>query len=232
MRGGDGILIASDRREISNYQTAKVSNKNDVVKIRLSPDAKFAWAYSGNMIAPIYSRQIVRAFQNPDAEGLSDVDAKQILNDCGPSAIREYTDQQKSGSLGPYDAPTIVMACGESKKIFRSVAMPTTEAEEIKKGLCTTGQTGNWAAFLPERFYSSRMSIDELLWIAVVSVRMAHDFDNLAVDRLDVALYRDSDHKFTLVDGDFHWEEIGAFARKIDASILRMIKKQSRIQWQ
>jgi hypothetical protein len=170
MRGRDGILIASDRREISTFETAKVATKSDVTKIRISPDGRFAWAYSGNDIAPIYSKRLLSFLDN--ARAASDEDAKKGLVACGLAAIQEW-QQSASGPTAPIH-PVIVMASAATKKIFRSIALPTTEPEEMMRGMCITGQTANWAAFFPERLYSPDMSVDELSWLAASSVRIAH----------------------------------------------------------
>ena len=223
MCGCDGMLVASDRREISMYQTATVATTNDVVKVRISPDGKFAWAYSGNEIAPIYAKRVMKAFENTGA--VSDEDVKKILVDAGLPAIQEW-HESASGSLPPMDA-VIVTASGATKKIFRSVAKPTTVPGEIMGGLCITGQTANWAAFLPKRFYLQSMSIDELFWLAASSIRMAHDFDSLGVDRLDVAIYRDSSGHFELINGDSYWDEAGKLSQKFDNSIRQTLREHA-----
>jgi hypothetical protein len=223
MCGCDGMLVASDRREISMYQTATVATTNDVVKVRISPDGKFAWAYSGNEIAPIYAKRVAKAFE--DTKPISDEDVKKLLANAGLPAIREW-QETASGPLPPMEA-VIVMASGATKRIFRSFAKPTTVPEEMMGGLCITGQTANWAAFLPKRFYSQSMSIDELLWLAASSIRMAHDFDSFSVDRLDVAIYRDSSGGFELINGDSYWDEATKLSEKFDTSIRRTLREHA-----
>jgi hypothetical protein len=142
---------------------------------------------------------------------------------CGLAALQEW-QQSASGPTAPIH-PVIVTASAATKKIFRSIARPTTEPEEVMRGICITGQTANWAAFFPERLYSSDMSVDELLWLAASSVRIAHEFDSLGVDRLDLAICRHSMDGFELIHGDPYWDEADIFSRRIDASIRRALRR-------
>ena len=72
------------------------------------------------------------------------------------------------------------------------------------------------------------MSVDELLWLAASSVRSAHEFDSLGVDRLDLAICRHSMDGFELIHGDPYWDEADIFSRRIDASIRRALRRQAK----
>ena len=50
-------------------------------------------------------------------------------------------------------------------------------------------------------------SVDELVRLAACSILIASQFDPLAVNGLDLAIYRDSERKFTLMDGGSYLQD-------------------------
>jgi hypothetical protein len=70
MCGRDGIVMASDRREVLRAQDASVPTINETSKIRISPDGNYAWAYSGGRVSPIFARRILRAVGSGNSEPL------------------------------------------------------------------------------------------------------------------------------------------------------------------
>ena len=87
-----------------------------------------------------------------------------------------------------------------------------------------------WRLLVLERVYSSEALAEELAWLAACSVRIAHDFHDFAVDPLDMTLYRETQHRFELVDGDFYWEQVGEFVDRIDSSPLPMLQRATPIE--
>jgi hypothetical protein len=136
--------------------------------------------FSGGRVSAIFSTHLLREFEAA-ANVTSDNEAKTILEKCSRPAIQEWRDYQ---AAGPDAESVIVMACGKTRTIFRCTALPTPEARKMEGGLCITGQTGNWAAFLPNRFYRyfRSSSVDELACLASCSILMASQFDPLAVE--------------------------------------------------
>ena len=58
-------------------------------------------------------------------------------------------------------------------------------------------------------------------------LRMAHDFDSLGVDGLDLAIYRNSRCRFELISGDPYWEEATKLSDGFGISICQMLREQA-----
>lgn len=224
MCGSDGVVMASDRREILKANTASVPTLNNVNKIRILADGNYALAYSGNRLAQAFTKHVVRAFQARVPS--SDQDARTILEQCSAPAIQEWREYQAAGQEGE---AIVVMASGSTKRIFRCSVVPTAEAETMEGGICITGQTGNWAAFLPHRYYRHfrSSSVNEVACLAACSILMASQFDPLAVDGLDIAIYRDAERRFRFMDSGNYLEGAFRVAEQIDGAVVKFIRTQA-----
>ena len=214
MRACDGMVIASDRRErlVSDTNYPYLGVPNHVCKVRLDLTGKYPWVFSGESLAPVLSRHLTRALSVNNA--MSDAEVVEALERCHSPAYEEW----HGNSSGRSDA-CIVLACGESKKIFRFRMLIDGEVEEQREGMVVSGQTFNLAAFLPIRYYSSKMTADELACLAAYSIRWAHDLDSAFVDGLDIAMYHDSTRKFEMMDSQLYWSK----AEEIDAEMRRVL---------
>jgi hypothetical protein len=224
MCGSDGVVMASDRWEISKANTASVPTLNDINKIRILADGNYALAYSGNRLAHTFTKHVVRAFQAGVPS--SDQDARTMLEQCSVPAIQEWREYQAAGQEGE---AIVVMASGSTKRIFRCSVVPTAETETMESGIGITGQTGNWAAFLPHRYYRHlrSSSVNELACLAACSILMASQFDPLAVDGLDIAIYRDAERRFRFMESGNYLEGAYRLAEQIDGAVLKFIRTQA-----
>jgi hypothetical protein len=219
MRGCDGMVVASDEIERLISEDGKFGITNKVNKIETDESRQFCWAYSGQLIAPIFSRHFKKAMNASPILDYHDAVAK--LDGAVFTATDEW--RETTSPAGPQGA--IVLACGASKKIFRSI-MSRSGSEELR-GMCISGQNVNLAAFLPQRLSDQKLlakiSVDELVYLAAFSIRSAHDLDSAMIDGLDIAVYLDSVGKFEFVDGEFYWKAV----EKMDDNILQALTDAS-----
>jgi hypothetical protein len=185
LRGRDGMVLGSDQCEHSVSEDGHTHISNRVKKVFVS--GRFAWAYSGGELGPIFSDRLSRLLANP--ENLSDEAARRILYELGEPTVVEYM----SNSRGAAGKSIVIFACGDTRKVFRVTISSPSIIEEVGDGACITGNYYNLAAFFPERFYSSKQSVDGLACLAAYSIDSAHVFEPKYVDGLDVAVYRDTE---------------------------------------
>jgi hypothetical protein len=208
-----GMVVASDRTEISNEKPAQVT------KIRVDKTGKFAWVYSGPRMVSTFSRHLVRAFDSENVT--SDNAAIRLISRVAPEALEESRQYEMPGGG---DA-VVALACGASRNIFRAVWRPVTEPEPIHDKMCCFGQSASPAAFVARHFYSEEMGLSEMVLLAAYSVALAHEFDKRMVEGLDIAAYRDSVGRFEFVDSEFYQNE----AKGLDQSLVQLLKKQAPI---
>jgi hypothetical protein len=209
LRGCDGIVIASDKRELQSGIPIRVR------KIRIDKTGGFAWCFSGPIMVATFSRHAVRAFEKVGP--LSDREAADLLASCAEPALADSRANEMPGGSG--DA-MIVLACGASKRIFRAILRPITEVEPIDGDYIVAGQKANLASFFPVHFFSPEMTVDKLASLAAYSIRMASSCDPLYVDGLDIAVYRDSVGRFEFTDGEYYWNEAEKLDRTIENTLM------------
>lgn len=205
--GRDGMVIASDQCERLISSNGQFGVKNMVRKIRIDQTCRFAWAYSGGEVAPLFSTRFSQALDELEA-GFSEDDVIKALEASSRAVVKEYHPFSK----GPWGC-CVTLACGPTKKIFRHKLSLTVE--EMLGGFCAAGQEFNLASFLPQRLYSPNLSIDQLGRLAAYAIDAAHDLDSAMIDGLDLAVYRDSIGKFEFADNAFYRDKTG----KLDAEI-------------
>jgi hypothetical protein len=218
MCGKDGVVLASDQSERRVNHDDSVATQNLVTKIRIDDTRKFAWAYAGGMVAPIFSNHFGQAMKSQTHQ-LSYRDAVNKLADSVMPAYEEW----HPNAAGPSGYTCVTLACGAAKKIFRNMFSRMGEAEEMQGGWCVAGSEFNVASFLPRRLHSPELSVEQLVCLAAYSIRAAHDFDSAFVNGLDIAVYRDSVGRFEFVDSIFYWNEI----EKFDAGLRQAIKEHA-----
>lgn len=207
-RGKDGIVIASDRRELQepglgDYGSG--SRTNLVKKIHIDPSGRFAWAYAGGEVSPVAAGNVKHALESGEINSNPDIDA--MLKDCG--------DRSWQVARGPSANSTILFLDGSTKRMRRAKLSPMTIVEEMEGGMCMAGQTYNKASFFPEHIYAEDMSVSQLSALAAYAVRMAHEMDSLCVDGLDIAVYSDSTARFEFLDSSEYWDKSGILDQKI-----------------
>lgn len=200
MRGSDGMVLASDKRELLLPQTPEEGEgavTNMLNKIRIDSTGRFAWAFAGAKPSLLASSYLERELEN----GIADRDVERVLRDCGDRGWEH-------GAAGPSNS-SVVLADGKSKSIFRAtLAHKATMVIKIDDGRCFTGQNYAKASFFPLRFYSSEMSVEQLARLAAYAVLMAGEMDPLCVSGLDMAVYSDSTGRFEFADRTMCAQEV------------------------
>lgn len=208
MRGRDGMVMASDQRELLLPKPAEGEGSvpNMVRKIRFDSTRRFAWAFAGGKASLLAAGYLERKFET----SIADADLERTLRDCGDLGWENG---------GPSDS-TVVLADAKNKTIFRAtLAHEGTVVLQMEDGRCFTGQSYSKASFLPVRFYSQEMSVDNLAILASYTVLMAAEGDPVMIGGLDVAIYRDSTGKFEFADS----ASCRAEAQKLDIGIRKAI---------
>lgn len=220
LAGADGIVLASDQCERIVSSNGQFSAKNMVRKIWVNESREIAWAYAGSEAAPVFSSRFYEK-----AKDLKDVSSESALLEVFDASAKATVEEYRQFAKGPWSC-AVTLACGPTKKIFRHKL--SLKAEEVLGGWCISGQEFNLAAFLPRRFYSPRMSVNELALLAAYSIRTAHVFDNAMVDGMDITIYRDSVGKFEFVNSAACLEQ----AEKLNATIRESILDGGGAIWQ
>lgn len=213
----DGMVIASDRAERHVSDDEKYCVTNLVEKIRIDLSGQFAWAYSGGLVAPMFSVELAENMRALHSTGspISRSDAEKAIMDCFDQVWQKWQPQAK----GPTQC-TLVVACGKTKEILRWSLNRPTEVE-LMGSPCFSGQEFNLSAFLPKYLYSPEMTVSEFAYLAAHSIRGGHDLDSAMIDGLDIAAYRDATGRFEFLDPAFYWQEALVFN-----SQLRQVLKQ------
>ncbi|MGC1416891.1 MAG: hypothetical protein WA817_16515 [Candidatus Acidiferrum sp.] len=192
LRGHNGILLASDRREGSfpaSSAQGEGSFHNMIPKIRLDPTRRFAWMFAGADVSVLAANYLERVFER----GIPDGALERSLRDCCDLAWA-------NGPSGLSGGSTIVLADGEKRNILRAKIMPVSEVLLIEEGRCFSGQSYSKASFFPHHFYASDMSVEQLAAMAAYTVQMAGEMDSLLIGGIDLAMYRKSVGHFEFAD--------------------------------
>jgi hypothetical protein len=213
MSGSDGILVASDRCENIGSLSEKTYTKNLIRKISVANG--LAWTYSGTDVAPIFSSRFREEIERLGNE--MSLENVQIALD---NSSRRTASEYQPTSRGPWSACLTVVR-GESKTILRNKLSLRTD--EVLGGWCVSGQEFNLAAFIPRRFYSPGLTVNELAHIAAYSIRAAHDLDNAMIDGLDIAIYRSAEGIFNLLE-DAEIERLWNEAASLDKEMLKLFR--------
>src|SRR5215467_13700446 len=113
MRGRDGIVMASDRREwLSPQQLAgdegSGSATNMLTKIRLDSSGQFAWAFAGGKNSHFAASCLEREFE----KGIPDDALERTLRDC--------CDRGWKQDLPGPSSSTVILVDGANKNIWRA----------------------------------------------------------------------------------------------------------------
>jgi hypothetical protein len=199
MCGCDGIVMASDRRELRR-DNAEQYVASSVTKICTA--GTFAWAYSGGELGPVFSRHLHQKLKQRLEElaklgsaVVPDEDALEDLKSCGAPACNEW----RHSASGPGGESTIVIASGKTGRIHEATISLEIQPSEKTQGWHVSGQKANLAVFVPTRFYSRTMCADELATLAAYSIRAAHDIDSRCIGGLDIAIFRNNENDFRLL---------------------------------
>jgi 20S proteasome alpha/beta subunit len=210
--GRDGVVLASDRREVFEGTEGTGQAFNMIRKITLDPSGRYAWQFSGGEVGRVASSYLRQRFE----EGLPDDQVEDAIRNVGPLAWGDV-------ARGPQFS-FLVLAHGPSRKILRSQVLPGPDVREIMEPKCITGQTNSLASFIIERFFAPSMSVEELAALATYAVRQASELNPMQIDGLDVAIYRDSTGRFELSDSDAYWRRASEIDSAVRASVTAAIR--------
>jgi hypothetical protein len=215
----DGMVIASDQAERHVSDDLRYGVTNLVEKIRIDPSGQFAWAYSGGLVAPMFSAELFKNMSALHATGnpITRTDVENAITACFAPVWATWQPQAK----GPTQC-VLVVAYGKTKEILRWNLNRPTEVERVESP-CFSGQEFNLSAFLPKHLYAPQMTVSEFAYLAAYSIRSGHDLDSAMIDSLDIAVYRDAIGRFEFLDSAFYWQQALAF----NAQLKELLRKQS-----
>jgi hypothetical protein len=219
-RGKDGMVIASDRREFTEPPSKEYgtgSRNNDVRKIYIDQSGRFAWAFAGGEFSPIVASLLKRELDSKAVDFWDNEEVEQAIRECTGRVWNE----------GTQPVSTIVFLDGWKKKIRRFRLLPNdcTTFIDFANGSCLAGQAHSKASIFPEKFYSPGMSVDQLCALAAYTVYMAHKSDPLLIAGFDMAVFRESTKKFSLVSSTAYWKT----ARHINKEMHRLFRATQSI---
>jgi hypothetical protein len=208
----DGMVIASDQAERHVSHDMNYGVTNLVAKIRIDPSKQFAWAYSGGLIAPMFSAELFQNMNILHSTGnpISRTDVEKAMTDCFDPVWARW---QLLEAAGPTKC-VLVLACGKTKEILRWNLNRPRDVELVGSP-CFSGQEFNVSAFLPKYLYSPEMTVSEFAYLAAHSVRSGHDLDSAMIDGLDIAVYQDPIARFEFLDSSYYWQEALIFNAKL-----------------
>jgi hypothetical protein len=207
----DGMVLASDQAERHVSDDGKYGTTNLVPKIQIDPSGQFAWAYSGGLVAPMFSAELLKNMNALHSAGnpVARADIEKAMTSCFAPVWAKWLPQAK----GPSPC-TLVMACGKTKEILRwNLNWP--DAVQLVGSPCFSGQEFNLSAFLPKYLYSEKMTVSEFAYLAAHSIRAGHDLDSALIDGLDIAVYHDEMGRFEYLDSTYYWHEAIVFNSKL-----------------
>ncbi|MGD0581268.1 MAG: hypothetical protein ABSC08_20420 [Bryobacteraceae bacterium] len=215
--GCDGIVLASDQRELTTAGDPTIHghgiNQNNISKIRVHSSHKLAWMFDGGSLGRIASASLGNLLENE--EDLSHGAIKRALKQAANDSFVKFPHLVRNDAY-------ITLATGIDSTIFRAKIMPSAFFEITEPNHTSpiiAGQTYNLAGFIPVRYYSSKMSVDQLCSMAAYTISAAHDIDTLAIDGLDIAIYKISTGKFELIN----LEQPVKLATEIDSGIRHLL---------
>ncbi|MGB8061322.1 MAG: hypothetical protein WCF26_05465 [Candidatus Sulfotelmatobacter sp.] len=211
-RLADGMVIASDQAERHVSADLNYGVPNLVAKIRIDPSGQYAWAYSGGLVAPMFSAELFQNMSTLHSTGnpISRVDVEKAMTDCFDPI---WTRWQELEAAGPTKC-VLVMACGPTKEILRWNLNRPHEVQLVGSP-CFSGQEFTLSAFLPKYLYSPQLTVSEFALLAAHSIQSGHDLDSALIDGLDIAVYRDATGRFEFLDSAYYWQEAIVFTSKL-----------------
>jgi 20S proteasome alpha/beta subunit len=207
--GHDGVVLASDRREMRSPGPGDEGDgpaANMVQKIRIDPTGQFAWAFSGGETSIVAAGLLERECEASD---LTSENVERKLKNCG--------DRSWSAARGPNTGSEVILVDGRTQQIFRARLSPMTTIDRVLEGRCIAGQSFSKASLFPQRYYSPKMSVDQLAVLAGYTVITAHKMDTVAVDGLDLVIYRNSVGRFEFANPDLYRETAVEIDQEISA---------------
>jgi hypothetical protein len=192
--GIDGSVIASDKHELNESgvgSTGHGFNVNMLRKLHIDTTGCLAWAFSGGPTSRVAAAYL---------EGLMNESSDRSIGSVKAAMIEAGNAAWRASATGPQRS-TILLLDGRSKTALRADVSASTFVEELATDHpIFAGQHFSPANLFPMRYYASEMSVSSLAFMGACAVRMAHDFDPVMVDGLDVAIYRDSRSIFEFAD--------------------------------
>lgn len=187
MLGVDGIVIASDRRQLIDPHPAGFDGcymPNDFTKVFIDPTGRFAWAFAGGKAGFVAAQYLRQEF----AKSVVEPDARKILQDCC----------DRAAMVGdPHTANSVILADGENRCVIHAVIEERVAGtSDVLSGICFTGQSSNRASVIPSLYYSSNMTVAQLARLAAYAVVTAGKVDSLYIGGLDVVAYRSRTGRF------------------------------------
>jgi hypothetical protein len=210
-RLADGMVIASDQSERHVSDDGHYGVSNLVPKIQVDPGGQFAWAYSGGLVAPMFSAELLKNMRALHSTGnaITRADVENAITACFGPVWSRWQPQAK----GPTQC-TLVIAGGPTKEILRW-NLNSPDQVQLVGSPCFSGQEFTLSAFLPKYLYSPQMTVSEFAYLAAHSIRSGHDLDSAIIDGLDIAVYLDATARFKFLDSNYYWQEALIFNTKL-----------------
>src|ERR1700723_1276151 len=189
-RGRDGIVIASDRKEMRERGPGDEGTgptTHLIKKLSIDESGRFAWAYAGGETAPVASKFIAKQLES--GMDLTEKSIDLMLEKSGNESWIAARERNYS---------TLIFVDGGTKTIKRAKLFPNnnTVVDTIENGRCVNGQTYNLASFWSEVGYSNRLSLDRLIPLAAYMLFIANKMSPELIEGADIAVYRYSTKKF------------------------------------
>ena len=214
-RCADGVVLASDRRELLTSPSSDQGSgpaTHSLRKIQIASSGRFAWAYAGSKIAPVAARYIQKTFSERIVETDQQID----------DLLIESGDASWIAADGPQGQSTILLVDAINRTIKRAKLFPNgcTVVDTILEGYCLAGFSWSVASLLPQVWYSEGMSVDRTIRLAACALTLAERIDPLCVAGADIVAFRNSTQAFEFVPDD----QIAREGLELDRNIRDLIQ--------
>ena len=216
-RGKDGIVLASDRKELREKGPGDEGTgptTHLIKKLSIDPSGRFAWAYAGGETSPVAAKFI--GLQLKSMTDFTDKSIDQMLEASGTESW--------IAARGPNQS-TILFIDGATKKIRRVKLYPDnkTVIDIIEDGRCVNGQTYNLASFWSQAGYSKRLGLNRLVPLSAYMLFIANKMSPECIEGADIAVFRYAVRKFEFLSSG----AIRKAASEMDKDIRKLISGHS-----
>lgn len=197
MAGCDGWILASDRMRLDVGDSASVRTSSTTAKIVLTDKIAYATAGSDE-VGGIVGREIVNELDrgklllsNPNsfAEG-----ARKIAEIVWRRVARNLKDAYP---LNPSHTARGIIICFPGFPTFLSLGIGRDSVPSWLGQMAIFGDTSNSAKFFPRRYYSPRMSVERLTFLAAHTILIGARLNPEGVGGgLDIAICQNRSMRF------------------------------------
>jgi hypothetical protein len=166
MAGQDGWVLASDRMRLDVGDPASVRTSSTTTKIVYTDQLAYAAAGSDE-VGSITGREMVDALRDGT---LSFSDPRQFADDLRKLANsvwrRVARNLKRAYRLDPSHTARGIIVCFSSFPTFLSLGIGRDSVPTWLGQMAIFGDTSNAAKFFPRRYYSARMTVSRLTFLA------------------------------------------------------------------